>query len=303
MRLIYEGRDITESVEIAACVYDQRSGGRSDSVEIRLNRAADWFRWKPQRNDRLAVRLDSLDSGAMFVNAMIPDDEGYRIVATAVPAGMQQRRWMSYAQRTLAGILAECAAECAMSASVYGMDGSTEIGYIIRDLEGAPAFAERLLRMEGGVLLAGNGRFNAVSIAHAQEKEAAHRLEIEPEQPGVFYVQRRAEKLASLTVLTPFGTGTAWDSAGERPGPVIGHLPACSDAQALRWARGLLLHHNRQTERLRVESEFNGLCAMDRVDVHSGTDMHGRWLVDNVRHDLIAGTSEMEMLRCVDSIG
>ncbi|MBO4299743.1 MAG: hypothetical protein J5998_13215, partial [Clostridia bacterium] len=74
-------------------------------------------------------------------------------------------------------------------------------------------------------------------------------------------------------------------------------------AQAGRWARGLLMSRNREAERLTVETELNAaLSAMTRVDVAGGTDMDGKWIIDEAEHDLIGGSTRATMKRVVDTI-
>ena len=92
------------------------------------------------------------------------------------------------------------------------------------------------------------------------------------------------------------------DAAGDNA-PVINHLPALSAAQAGRWARGLLLTHNRQAEEASVQGVFNrGLTAMARVDVESSTPAAGEWLVEEVTHDFVRKSSAARMLRCRNGI-
>ena len=70
-----------------------------------------------------------------------------------------------------------------------------------------------------------------------------------------------------------------------------------------RWARGLLLHHNRRAETLRLQSELNaGLTAMARIDIESATDMDGAWIVDEVEHDMVDSRTTARLLRCLTTI-
>ena len=75
------------------------------------------------------------------------------------------------------------------------------------------------------------------------------------------------------------------------------------NAQAGRWARGLLLTHNREAEEIRLETTLNTrLSAMARVDVNGGTDMDGNWIVDEAEHDLYNKTSSVRLLRVIGTI-
>ena len=68
--------------------------------------------------------------------------------------------------------------------------------------------------------------------------------------------------------------------------------------QAMRFARGLLMMHNREAERLNISTTFDaGMTSMIRVDVEGNTDANGQWLVDEVEHDLHNGQSTAKLLR------
>ena len=117
------------------------------------------------------------------------------------------------------------------------------------------------------------------------------------------YIDRRDLSWSSVQIRTMFGSGTARDSSTSGQGRVITDITVDNDAQAYRWAKGILLTHNRQSEILNIEMDFNpGYTAMVRVDVKSRTDANGRWIVDTVEQNLLDGRTKAKMLRCVDTI-
>ncbi len=106
-----------------------------------------------------------------------------------------------------------------------------------------------------------------------------------------------------VTIDTPFGKGSARDGGATGQSVVISDLAVDSDAMAYRWARGILLAHNRQAEVLNIEMDFNpGYTAMVRIDVKSTTDAAGNWIIDNVEQNLLDGRTKAKMLRCVSTI-
>ena len=83
----------------------------------------------------------------------------------------------------------------------------------------------------------------------------------------------------------------------------ISGLAVDNDAQARRWAKGILLAHNRQSEILTIEMDFNpGYTAMVRADVSSRTDANGAWIIESVEQNLLDGRTKARMLRCVTTI-
>lgn len=53
MELYYEGKNITDSVNITGAVARDASGGRSDSLTVTLDHASSWYRWGPKKMTKL----------------------------------------------------------------------------------------------------------------------------------------------------------------------------------------------------------------------------------------------------------
>ena len=108
----------------------------------------------------------------------------------------------------------------------------------------------------------------------------------------------------SVTVKTPFAKATAEDLlVASTHQQITINLPARNDIQAGRWARGVLMHHNRQAETLTIESEFNpGFSSMTRIDIVGGTDATGDWIIEEAEHDFYNRKSRAKLYRCIYTI-
>lgn len=304
MELYYQGVNIAPRVDIAECVHWETSGERCDCMEIALEHAAAWYAWKPKIDDAIEAGLDGYRTGKLYLNAVYPQDGRYRILATSLPRAARRRIWASYESVRLRELIASCAAECGMQGALYGVSGDIRYGYMLRRNEGPAAFLARLLAQEGAALKAVSGRLAGISILEMQAKSAVQSVELSADQPGVTHTRRDDLRLAGLTLKTPFAECTAWDDGADGGRyDVRTDIPAEDGVQAGRWARGLLLSHNRRAESLTIAGEFNpGMTAMARIDVIGRTEMAGRWMVDAVEHDFIRGKSTAALLRCVESI-
>ena len=173
MRLYYEGTDITDDVRIAGAVHRDAAGGRCDALELTLERADDWYRWGPQRDDEIRIVHDGYDTGRLYLNTVLPENNKYRILATGMKSAARRQASAAYANATLSTLLGVCAAECGMEAELYGFDGELDYPFVLRQNEGCAAFLQRLMRWEGGVLKTFDGRFVGISCAYAQSLHAA----------------------------------------------------------------------------------------------------------------------------------
>ena len=122
--------------------------------------------------------------------------------------------------------------------------------------------------------------------------------------PGTVYTRKGINRINELEVLSPHAWGRATDTAAENGLPRTEALLAARDAAtAGRWARGLLLSANRQLERLTVMQDFHSSwTAMVKVEITGDTAANGAWLIDEVHHDFVNGTSRAELLRCVETV-
>ena len=158
--------------------------------------------------------------------------------------------------------------------------------------------------MEGAVLKCYNGTFTMIGIETAQQIEAGQVIEQDDALVGFEYTKDDTKRVRKLTVITPYGHYTAEDRGAEGNTEIIrSDVPAVNKEQAMRWARGLLLSHNRKAETLIVSGAINsGQSAMVRIDVTGENDVSGEWIADEVVHDLIRQTTAVTLLRCIDTV-
>lgn len=304
MELYYNGVDISEQVDIAKCVHHETSGGRCDCLEIEMEDAGAWYAWEPQADDTIIAALNGYQTGKLYLNTILPMGGKFRLLATSTPGAARRKGYASYIDVSLGELMASCASECGMNSALFGLDEEIRYPFLLRKMEGAAAFVDRLMRWEGAAFKAVGGRFAGISIAAIQDRAAAQTIELGADTPGVTHIKRSDSKWAGLTVRTPYAECSAVDD-GASGGVYIrtSDLPALDEAQAGRWARGLLLTHNRRAETLTIASEFNaGLSAMARVDIESATEMGGAWIVDEVEHDLVGGATTATLVRCIYGI-
>lgn len=304
MVLTYEGHDITDYVNITKCVCRDVSCGRADSMELEFDHAATWYSWGPKEDDTIIASLDGFSSGKMYLNAILPEGDKFRIIATALPSAARRKAWGTFRDMTFETVMQRCAAEIGMDAKLYGVDGKIKYPFLLRQNEGCAAFLDRLGRWEGLAIKAVNGAMRAVSVEYAQDLDAEQSLYIDTKQDGVVYTRLENKKYSMLTVISPDARVIASDSGATYGSPkTIDTLPATGAVQAGRWARGVLLMHNRQQERLTIKSSFNAsMCALRRVDIDGTTDATGEWMVDTAEHDLVNRGTEINLVRVIRTI-
>ena len=67
MRLIYQGTDITDSVDIISAVHRDVSDRRCDGLELTLDHAAAWYGWGPQTDDTILLTENGYSTGTLYL--------------------------------------------------------------------------------------------------------------------------------------------------------------------------------------------------------------------------------------------
>jgi len=69
VQLIYEGKDITQDIEIGKADLTDNAGGQLDSIDLLINDPKGlWSQWKPQKNHTVQLKESGFDSGLMYVD-------------------------------------------------------------------------------------------------------------------------------------------------------------------------------------------------------------------------------------------
>jgi len=306
LKILYQGYDITEYAHVRKCVAHDTADDRCDSLDIEFDNAAGWYGWGPQEDDQIIVSHGDYDTGIMYVNTIIPVNGKFRIIATSLPSTARIRGYTSFKNNTIEEIMRICAISSGMDYRIYGIDPDITIPYIERNDEGYGAFLCRLLRMESANLKCVNGRFVAIGIEWAQSRDAHQTITVKADMSGMEY-RRIGRRYRTLTIKTPWASATATDTAITGNYCItLSHPPARDVLQAGRWARGLLLHKNRQHERLAITTDYNvGFTAMTRINIKDNTDCAdaaGEWIIAQAHHDIFNKKSSVEMFRCISTI-
>lgn len=298
MNLFYNGKDITEFVVVRSAIVRDMSMGRCDSIDLVFENQDAWFLWNPEKNDQICILEDQYSSGVMFVNSVVPEGNRYRIIATSLPAGTKKIN-KSFIDKRIKEIMNICAAEDGMLYELYGDDAF--IPYCEKYNVGNGAFLYELFEKEGIFLKCINNKYIGLTNNYIINQKVSQTLELMTNQEGVRY-RRIEKKYKSVTVYSPYARSTAMDVSVSDGEDITISMPVLNVVQAGRWARGILLNHNMKSEKLVLDTTFNSMTALARVDVIGNTDAVGEWIVKNVEHDLMNKSSRTELVRCIRTI-
>ncbi|GHU83921.1 hypothetical protein FACS1894196_4600 [Clostridia bacterium] len=305
MRIMYEGTDITQSVQVESASAQDRADGNADMLDVTLWNAKAWYAWAPRKDDAIEIIHEGYTTGKMYVDTVLPAEGKYRIIATSMTTAARQVHWAAWENAMLRDILRAVSAEAEMDWGIYGLDDNAQYPFFLRKgNETGTGFLRRLLRLEGAVLKCAAGRMSAIGIEYAQALDARREITIENDTPGVTHTRTEGAAYAGARVITPYGRGIAADGAVKNGLYLtVENEPAKSAIQAARWARGALLWENRQAEAVMIETEFDAsMTAMMPIQIAGEAALAGKWLANRAEHDFINKRTRCEFLRCVMTI-
>lgn len=302
MKLFYQGKDITTDCDIVACRHVD-TAGRSDFLELEMLHAPVWSEWNPEPDDLIRVTESGYDTGKMYLAEVRPEGDRYRLWASSTPLAARAKKYKSFESKTIAQMLDDCAQECGMQAELFGVSGSAKCAFEIRNNETAPAFAQRILRREGAILKAMDGKLVGISLAYAQGLQTACGIRLDEGSEQTGYIREDAKRMSGADVQTAFASGSASDDEGKAGRIWLGNLPAESDAQAAKWARGILLYENSMCERLKLAMEFMPeVSALCRVQIEGSAQTEGMWNVLEAQHEMIKKETRLVLFRIAQGV-
>lgn len=301
MTIYYENTDISNDCDVISCIHTDACGDRSDGMELVLDHAEDWYRWKPRTDDVIRVTEGDYDTGKLYINAIAPQGGGrFRIFASASKSAAKRKECDTFRSKTLEEIAEKCAGRSGMDYNLYGMDGKTLYSYVCRLNESSAEFLNRLCRMEGAAVKAVNGAFALIDIRSACRREAAGTIEIAANTAGAAYYIRPGNYIREMVVHGPGFIVREVSQYIEGSVETEAMLPCRTRETAQRFARGLMLMRNMENEHLVLSTGFNPtFAALERIDITGGTEMDGKWLMISAVHDLYRKKSTAEMLRVI----
>lgn len=181
MRLLYEGKDITDDVVVDSCVVDVRESGRLPVLKVTFDDAdGDWGGWMPKAGDSIEATSDeACGSGKMYVSDA--NHTRGKMVITAVsvkqPSMAKVQRWR---KSSMLKAVNQMASQLGLGVAVHG---AKDISFDYLQQAGARNLAcmAECCALLGCMLDIFDGTAHVSSIAWAASQKPVGTLTIEDE--------------------------------------------------------------------------------------------------------------------------
>lgn len=292
MRLKIAGVDVWNDVRVIELVHDSYAEGRADRLFVRF---ADPKGLWPGWGLTVGTEISADGTGKMYVYACRAENGVFTVRAYSAPPDITERRSKSWAQVHLFQLVTEAAARHSLTPD-FSQASDRLYNYKAQENETDLGFLAALCRTEGYALLIFDGRLVIYDEHRMEMIEPAETVTIG--EDGVFTIEdRRGAGYGSARVAAGSVSGVFF-----APDPVSGRvlypdsdrLYATSNAEAARYARGLLRNANkgllagsfRRKYAPQISAGSTVRLLIERAPVYSGPVF-----ITHARHDLIRNVS------------
>lgn len=291
MNLFYKETDIIDEVSLVYCVHEMYAEKQADTLVLRFkDPKGTWSKWNPAPGDVIRLKEGASDTGKMFLHSMKPENGIFTLRAMSMPRSGTVKKSKSWEGVRFLQLGDEIAEEHGLTFRSYGCEDHV---YPYRKQEHAGDFAmfSDLCKLEGCQMLIYDGNLIAYNEQYIESCPPLGTLEV-GNNDDFAYTDNRAACFGSCEVSGGSYSGR-FDAPGAPTSAVLRPdkpLLVTSDAEAVRFAKGLLRHANKygRTGQL-TKGLLTGFAAASVVDLK--TDKASTWdgtvFVHRVRHDYI----------------
>ena len=285
-QIIYNNVDISGSVETEEAVHDMYAGcEQADTLTLTFeDEGADWDAWGAVPGDTVVYKNGGTSTGTMYVHSVYPENGFFTVRAASIPQNAKLCHTKSWESVHLLQVGSEVAGRFGFSFRIEGME-NFYYDYIAQENEPDIAFLNRIAKLEGGILIV----YNNEVILYGEEALEKRETDLEVTTgDGTFSGCDRSGDIfgkAKLSAGSCYGVFTA-DPSNSRTLDIKGR--ATSDAEAKRWARGLLRQANKNGRTCRLQKdimrEFSAGITVD-LDNQAAPKWSGKMFLYHVRHE------------------
>lgn len=291
MNIYVNGKDITQSVEVAACIYDMYAANHADVIKLELNDDGNMKSWGWKRGDSLVITEESLNTGMMHIIDIKMTNTKIKVKASSV-IQRDVLRTKTWRKTTFLSIGKQIADENGWKFMPYGIKDKMYEYLVQREKD--LRFYGKLCTVEGCGLLVHDNKLIAYSLDYM--KDSAYRNIVKVDE-SVNFTVKQGEKANKITlkngessfVYKKDGDGVEIEKS------IDFYIP--DKGTGLRFAKNMMADFNR--DYMKATMEVNDLAfgyaagtsaqlVFDKASALSGTFMFER-----VRMDLMKKTTKI----------
>lgn len=294
MKLYVNNEDVTATTYINEAIYETFSEDKADRIRIVFNdKDGAMSKYRINNNARFRITEGAIDTGVMFVKKAMPINGQYEIIATSLPRSIQQRKNKEYKDMWLLQIMTEIAKANGLTLKNYGCEN-----YFYKSMkqqnESDIEFSNRILTYEGYKVIINNLVMIIYDPFYIEKQNANGTIEIGDDGRFKYFDNRFKSYGYALVSYDKYSGKYVIDSSNNSC--VIKTIAVTSNAQALRYAKGILREANKnQLKGYFIKELLKGVAGASLLNITNKKSAmcNGKVFVYHARHDFVNNQSKI----------
>lgn len=297
MQIFYEGVDIFSETSLNMCIHDMYAEQMADTVLLRFNDTKHlWDSWAPAKEEHISVVLGHGKTGDMVIESIKPVNSLIEIRASSIPTNANDKSNKAWQNVKFSQLCAEIAAKKGLTLEMYGVADQTYAYVCQANKEDFVFLSERCV-LEGCAFLVYDGKLVVYSEQYLEEQTPAETLIID--RNVKFDYKNNANEIYGSCILKNSQLSGRYAVLGTtgRALEKTFNGKITSQAEADRFAKNLLRHHNKKMR--------TGICysstylpqyaAGSMVDLETAgvPSWNGPAFLHHVRHDYVKAETKL----------
>lgn len=295
MNIIYEGIDISTSVQPTTLQITDNAGGKPDSIRVVFSDTEGlWSKWGPKKNDTLQIIDGSFDSGIMYIDEIALFAGSIQIKALSIPQTAKTARSQGWSNVRLLEIATQIAIRHGFSLQTYNL--TNHFYERVDQMEEADLFflAYRCM-MEGYALKINNNQL-VIFNERAEEQKAVNQNAIirSADMHGAFDFKTKSTDIYGKCIVKSHQIKGEFTDASIYGPTLKQNVYVSYQDEANRWAKGFLRSMNKfetfGSFSINLNTKFAAGIPIQIKDVGL---FDGKYFVERLIHDLINNRTKL----------
>ncbi len=281
MELLYNGVDIYEQTRIRKALLEQYLSGHVDTIKVTFDNTDNkWTEWKPKPGDTIEVNEKYAQSGTMYVQSIVPENDDITIIAAPLKQ-IQDGKDRNWKNISFFQLIKYMATEIGLTPEFHGVTDQ-QYGQAAQMGESNLTFLNNLCEIEGCGFMIGSGILRVISYDYLKDMEVT---------PYLFESTNKRITDQDYYTGCEVSDGEITGKAGTSTGEVLyfrTDMPINSIGTANRFATNMLHVANlkRKAGSIMVDKLYTELMAGSKIQVSCGYWTEKDALITRVRYDL-----------------
>ena len=290
LKVTYEGKDITEDVNVMKCFHTMYAADHADMLEVSFEDNNEWDAWECKQGDEIKIDEGDLSTGTLYVARLDYRDGFFTITAASAPPSVNDRKSRSWEKVKLTDLGKKIAGTHGLGFKSYSIT-DVKYDYLYQDNQGDFEFLNSRCILEGVGFLVYNKKL--VMYDDRKMTEETNEEEITVSENNTYELFDDSHKLYKACEFTRgqySGKATESNSSSKTYVPDFDFIVG-SQTEANRFAKNLLYYKNKNRYNGTITStEVLGNYAAGSVitlKCDQASSWNGKIFINQIRNDYI----------------